>query len=777
MPPGSLQGPAEDDLGYLILRKLLGAPASQTLEYFDRSDASPPPGATATAYVLGILPGIALIIAGVLFVYLFLMGSFSTGNTGQFLGRKWDSAMVPVRSGLWVMMLMPLPGFTPLAGVQVLVLFLALLGIGMGSAVWAQAAKYIVSAPIVTVEVPQSAEAANALFQGNVCLHALREQRVLEGSGAAIDWGAPYTPSNPRYAERDQTNPYAMSTPNTLEDRNETWQEIRFGEGGACGAKEIMTAVPNAVPGNSPNANVSNLNREQFNRIAQPVLPAMQAFVSSTNSLAQRIGTDADYEITSADITEYSQAMATFRTAVQAGVYSDPSDLSELELQYAEDISRGGFVLAGAFYWQMERRHDAMVSSIKQAISTLSEPDVPSTGTDGLWERVKNFIRSEKATNEFVETAMSNSDALMREYLAATMSPKEQFEATATAYGASPQFLGVGRWLSGASATLAENLTRIIRHDQLAGHGVDNANPNPILEIKLMGDVITNVATIAMVAGHAFKFKSEGLSSQPVIGKGFSAALAVPIGTVSYLLMLAVFLFKIGFLYANIIPAIPTILWFTAVLSYFIYVIESLAAAPFWAAIHAHPDGGDEWAGRGGSGYPIVLTLTLMPSLMVVGFVLGNAIMRMGGWLINILLFGALEDMNSMGLNLLAFIGILVVYGILMVILIYKSYSLAFTLPKTVLSWMGVNNAMGDLGSSEDKNTILMGAGAAGAAAGGIAQQGLNKKRGPAPSANPSGEPPRGGGGEGGGSDSTTDAKGGSSRGQRAGRVGDIGRK
>ena len=155
----------------------------------------------------------------------------------------------------------------------------------------------------------------------------------------------------------------------------------------------------------------------------------------------------------------------------------------------------------------------------------------------------------------------------------------------------------------------------------------------------------------------------------------------------------------------------------------------ALVASPFWAAMHAHPDG-DDFMGRAGSGYPILMTLLLHPLLMIVGLIAGMAILRVAGWFMGLFLFDAMQDMNSGGINVTSLFGMLTMWAITMIVVTYKCMSLTYELPDHVLKWMGVGGQFSDLGEREGQQQTLAIGGAVGGGVHKSTGQGLDNVTG-----------------------------------------------
>lgn len=80
------------------------------------------------------------------------------------------------------------------------------------------------------------------------------------------------------------------------------------------------------------------------------------------------------------------------------------------------------------------------------------------------------------------------------------------------------------------------------------------------------------------------------------------------------------------------------------------------------------------------------------------------------------------------GFNAFAVFGTVLVYGVVMLIIVYKSFSLVHELPTAVLKWLGVSTNYADLGENEAQGKTLLVAGAVGTAASSAAHAALQGK-------------------------------------------------
>ena len=166
------------------------------------------------------------------------------------------------------------------------------------------------------------------------------------------------------------------------------------------------------------------------------------------------------------------------------------------------------------------------------------------------------------------------------------------------------------------------------------------------------------------------------------------------------LLMLAMLpVYLMGLSLAYVLPVMPFIIWWGAVISWLILVIEAMVAAPLWCIGHALPEG-DGFAGQhGGSGYMLLFGILLRPTLMVLGLIFAMVLTSVVGKFIaqafEVFISGMMVDPlgTERSLGLAGSIVLIVIVGSFTIYVVHKLYGLINHLPDNVLRWVGFATA------------------------------------------------------------------------------------
>jgi len=688
------KGPTSDDLTYLMLKRLLGDPAVEALSYFAEGKDEKPGSPTALAMILGLFPFIALFVSTILIMYMLIGGMFATTTTGELLGKKWDTWATPARTSFAYILLLPIPPFAPFSGIQMLVLFLVLLGAGAGSEIFRQSVRHLVSTPIVTINTLDAAPFVHSVARAQLCVLVAQHHYELPQP-------LPGTVSNGTHTGTLNTNGlyyrFEGLGRRSSYDKAVTY---KFGPEGECGeftltttAKQTLTSEPNVLTRDIDHA-IALAGFGAFDRafpgIAKSILANLALPISGYG------GNSAP--MNSVMVKNYTDIAERLNQALFEGISNFGKDGAKDRM--ADTISRYGFATAGMVYWTLERRQDAFVRAMDSSL-----PKVVTEPINGRLNPFLSYFWLDTPVQRVFEQRSASLEVYYEKYkeVATTQSA---IATTYKVYQSQGVLGGVGAWMNDMTRVITNAITKVPRW--MAGSSQEN--PNPMMEMKMMGQAIQG-AVVAIVGGAwvsnkyaEVKAKFTGKKKEENENKEESGSVSLITTTVLFMML------ALGFMYANIIPALPYIMWSLAMIGYLIYVIESLVAANFWIAMKTHPEG-EGLIGRAASGYPILMTLILYPILMVVGLIAGMALVRVGGWFINATLWTALNDMNADGVNVFSLLGDLVVYAIINMVMVYKSFSLTYDLPQSVLRWMGVGSQFADLGEKEGQQHALMVAG------------------------------------------------------------------
>lgn len=680
--PDFWSGPGQDDVLVRMLRMSLGDAVDKSTRYLGKplpNSSGDVSQVTVLYEVMIVAPSIATIISALFAVYFLLGGLINTGRDGMFLGKQWDTWFTPFKLGLSVVSLVPAPGFGGIAMIQVVVMTLGMLGVGMGSYLWYYLAEKSVSTQIMIPQPEGSYKLAEGLLGSMVCAG-------LEHKYATSDTGEIVIPSSLQtYANMMQSGSSPYSAQVQYKD------VLRVGT--YCGQLALKGSLASAAQ-----KNVDMLNNESdiYKVIYSSMISEYPGLIGSLYSdlipVAQGLTKPQGDQQISELANKYSSAVDKFNyklvTAGQRIANTEGSKIYKNTQDMLQEVKRLGFVMANSFFYVFQARQDQIFSAVEDAKPTM------------LFT-FETLQRSRYGTMEGMQSEISRSQEQMAKMIqsySVIYAPQQSIEKVKALASEADGEFKVSIILSWLSSRLAETITGI----GTVGTNLQDSMPDPLVEVRHVGNRLQGIYFSALALSAAAEStwlgKLSGILSsddgkKSFLGGGFGNILQFFSSILPYMLLM-------GFICSNVIPALPFIMITIAVMGYIIYFLEAIFASPFWFSMHGTPNG-DQLTGRAGSGYPILLTLVLRPTLIIVGLFFAMAVVRVMGWLIKQTVFGTIEIINVGGLNPTSILGHLLVYVACIAAVIYKSYTLTWELPNAILRWMGVGSHYSDLGEGE----------------------------------------------------------------------------
>ncbi len=230
---------------------------------------------------------------------------------------------------------------------------------------------------------------------------------------------------------------------------------------------------------------------------------------------------------------------------------------------------------------------------------------------------------------------------------------------------------------------------------QNTGHGLIAA-----LEAAVVARMITLAS--AKAAQNAQEAAGLAAGGIPVVGGAAEALWKGTVGTGAAFLLsivesiadiagyLMIMLWVPALAMAYYLPAVPMILWTIAIAGMIITLVESVFAAPIWAAAHASQEGDGLMGVHARAGYMLVMGVLLRPSLMVISFFVSFELMDLV-----LEIFNRIFDLENKALavghisGIVSFIAMLYLYVLIVIALEHKIFGLITWLPDNVIRWAG----------------------------------------------------------------------------------------
>lgn len=292
-------------------------------------------GSQIMGNMFGVFNSAVLALGGIIIMYTLMVSTMNTAHEGQFLGQKWSSIWIPVRSTLGLALIIPKASGYCL--MQIFVMWVVVQGVGAADKVWESALSYLnrggviikaqQGSPVANMDKPNPAlHAAYTMLAGQVCMGLLQKElqstrdgylnaksdKNVEGPcdkpDANTDMGKFCSTPVPDFmgsvdflAAQEGSPPYQVKMPNfdsksPYEKLNGicgtiTWDRFGALDNTACSADMAKLKTPNA-PGAikpAPQSGCGLLTSGESDTLAKARPIALTAMYNDLSSIAQII--------------------------------------------------------------------------------------------------------------------------------------------------------------------------------------------------------------------------------------------------------------------------------------------------------------------------------------------------------------------------------------------------------------------------------------------------------------------------------------------------------
>ena len=715
------------------------------------AQGSAPETVTASSNVLATMfvhYNSGLMVLASLFVsYIAIVGVANTANEGEAMGKAWSSLWTPLRIVFGGGVL--LPASSGYSFIQLIVLMLGLWGIGFANGVFkAGVENGIVNGSLSSVS-SQLGFGSGAKPNPNYPLYDIRQfgQTYLASSWCARSLNSIYSSlgqataiqalSTPDSTANDGIGRY--STTYLIKDRNET---TNLGGGTPiCGSikvyrfslpAELMTTSTSA--GSIFDSATITSNKAAMQAVRHATLNAK---ITAINQVVGDI--DAWVNTWPSDLTQVgwdtvksdrfntiiNQAQNTLSENLTSQMTSDTT-LQQIMKKYVSDVTKDGWAMAGGFYQRLSGIRQEMGAIFAEPVAVATQPNLNMLPRDAAgqlalnsYQTVYQTIISKSLDGSSYKPPITPNSADIKSALT-PVSLSDLNIDTLGSRGDSVMSNFIGWGMQRVTATLI---------------GTDG-DVDAIARIKTTGDILaimqaSAIATnrIVHTALSGAKAVAAGVGSVSVFGTSVDATpLAdtllewVIYNFLTPLLQVAQWVGVLAFYFGVFLPSLPYTIFIIAVVGWVLGVLQSVVAAPLWALMHMTPE--RSFIGSQTQGYLLLLSLFVRPVLIVFGLFAAMAIAN------PILLyiskaFWAMHAANVTSAESLGWFveffqwrNWLIMYGLLLLPIIYMVFGLSQTLPDTVLKWIGIGiDSMGSTQATSEmrSNTEKYGPSAIGA--------------------------------------------------------------
>lgn len=641
-----------------------------------------------------------LVLAGIFLIYTIVMTVINTAHEGEFMGRKWNSAWIAIRTVLGLGLLIPSPT-TGYSIIQVIVMWVVIQGAGFANMAWYNALNYLGSGGEVytppATDTASMVDLVGTVLDMQVCMYYA--QGVAQTQQQNLKQAQQQQQANQGGGGTNTVPPTSVATTNT------TFTPLFTVYQDTSGSQPVWTSVVR-FPGQpfDPGQQDSSCGEISFGTNKDQNALMQDQKVSTLKAAVQQIMMDTDSY--AQQIASATSTATNFSNQVESAIVGGAADWVNITLPIrTSGPSLGAGMMAGfqktavADGWIMAGRYYYALGNIRQAVADASSVSVTvNVPPAGLTKPTPGQYIS------FINTPTVNAQALDQALNFQANSAEQT--GLITAYNSAGSYVTKARTVAnqvdqtskvnlniGASGILAFLLDPISSALLLFISTVSTAVGDPILVLQGVGYSFLALAMALWIGGALGSF-SVGLvgsimsSVQPLGAATTDTILAfIPIFTVFVMIF-----FAMGMTFAFYIPLIPFIIFAFSAVGWLISVIEAMVAAPLVALGVTHPEGHD-LLGKSEQAIMLLLSVFLRPILMIIGLFAGMIVSRVALRFLNDGFFGIVFDVETF--NLFSFIAILMIYTFLVLTIVNQSFALIYAIPDRVMRWLGVQEQGG----------------------------------------------------------------------------------
>lgn len=625
--------------------------------------------------MFGLLNAFSLVATGLVVLYMWSVSVAQTAHEGEVGGKALNTLWAPIRTVAAVVFVTPFPGLGGFSLLQALIIGMVSVSINGGNLLYKAELTFFKNngyslAPINSGANP-STVLATQILQSEMC--ASYFNNVATGYNTTVA----ATPIN-------KTGVYGYSWDGSTVDSGYVWDSVNT-EKDMCG--KVSVDCSDIPSDKAASMALCEAKGQAVMTLAQKLQPL--ATVMVTGQAGSANAGDFNAALDAYRTTWFNSVSGSGQFTVDRAkntITLNPKYQSDALNSFVDDATNEGWISAGKWYWTIST----------QTLSQIAGGQVQPSYDGLLKEKIPDFnekyLPAIQRASAFLKNipGYSSDGAMTGDVSAASLSGNSKDESTSilnkvfgSSFGSGSNVM-TGLLLDGNDPirALAEYGQTMIGMSWVA---IDTFTALRVSVAVLKGNLVGRFVNGASGAGDG---ASIGLSSiAPIV------------------LFVVALLMTVGATYAYYIPIIPFIFWSLAVLGWLIMVVQSLIAAPLWAASHAVGDG-EGFAGRYAlQGWQLFVNVIFRPVLLTIGLLFSMFMMEaithftLAGYKVyNLSLVNSTSSTSVTGF---VFTNIIMVS--LVVILTHKAHEIIYETADDVMKWMGFGvSALGATRGAEE---------------------------------------------------------------------------
>lgn len=708
------------DVTVNILQTVFGSVIHNLTLGADPSGADPALNVIAT--MMGHFNSGVLTIATLIVSFVTVVGVINTANDGEAFGRNWSSLWTPVRivSGAAVL----LPTGTGYSFIQLIVMMISLWAVGFANGTFELGVKNGILKGSLQSVSQQVGLGSGATANKDYPLYNMRElasaymvsaycAKTVNGvyrDGVVSGLIPPFVALDVNGPPDRTTTESGVKKTKIYEFKDRSVAAPLSGGNAVCGTVNLYEYLPKSLKpttsitsdiisavfsdeSRSANANAINALRDA---VLASKLTAVKGMIGRIDFWVESWPTDVNKDWAAVSVNEFNDIVETAQVALvntlEKKINEDKS-LSELMDKFTHDITKDGWAMAGGYYQRLSGIREEMRKIYSESPGLVTQPSLGSLPSDAKGDLVR-------------QSAIMASIVARKALDGKSISPKSVTDAS------NISSIIPSDWDDVDIDQVGERGNKVL--NSIVGNAMESVvntvigadgNTDAIGRIKATGDTLQVVHStlhtinkLIIKATAAAKAAAGAGSGVPLVGSGVFSVVSVlselvhtvfiePIKEITGWLDLLVFYFGV------FLPSLPYTIFIIAVVGWFLAVLQTVFAAPLWAVMHMTPD--RTFVGSQTQGYLMFLSLFMRPVLIVAALfaamLLANPVIlyvSKAFWAMRTANVSSAESLGFL-VQFLTWKNWLIMYGMVLLPIVYMIFGLTNTLPDAILTWIG----------------------------------------------------------------------------------------
>lgn len=579
----------------------------------------------------------------VIIAWTTMVGTISTAQEGEVLGKKFSSIWIPARVGFGMYLLLP-SGGNGYSLLQIGVMWMIIQGVGAANAIW----KEIVMDPNSIHSDTRKAKLAGSLSQVQTLFKsALCMERINGDSNLLNKVGGE---SIQVYPAEDSDGYYVLNIGfiSKYPDDPEGAQ--------LCG----QVGFPHSPPYSD--------NQSGLAYGAQSAISYLQGSAWEALNLPQ-----TDWGL----YNNISVAIDALESA-----FSDIELSQNFDSVKAQSVAEG-WIHAGSFYSNIAGGFGG--GGVGNMIGQYSI--APPTGAYDKFFGTGNNVAVNLSDASSIYISKTNQN--FESYSGGSTSIQQGQLSLQTSFSAGGAQSAMNAIFGSLFNQIVSALQRQISQGNSASFG------DPVISMASFGSEVVSIIEIVFWVGL-------GLAFLVWLGSGIMCSIQPLCNTMNFVMgiVMSVAGLLISLLYvgaltmALYVPMIPYLVFTFSALTWVILVIEAILAAPLVGLTLVMPS--EDELGKASNGIVILFGLFLRPPLMIVGFLFSVKLLYVAFAMLNYGFMSTIMASTANNRALFASIAVFTMYVGLCIALVHECFTLIYKVPDQVLRWIGSSSGGGD---------------------------------------------------------------------------------